>query len=42
MSIERMFESAPNVDALSDLCHDRKLAEIAIRRHAGFAAAGRA
>ncbi|HUE56412.1 MAG TPA: hypothetical protein VMO76_11305 [Candidatus Udaeobacter sp.] len=42
MSIKRMFETAPYFDALSDLCHNRKRLEIAIRRHTGVAAAGHA
>jgi hypothetical protein len=39
MSIKRMFETARNADALNDLRHGQKRAEIAIRRHTGFAAA---
>jgi hypothetical protein len=42
MGIKRMFETARDADGLTDLCHDRKRAEIAILGHTGFAAAGRA
>lgn len=41
MSIKGMFETAPNADALSDLCQGQKRTEFEIRRHTGFAAAGR-
>jgi len=37
-----MFETARDADAFSDLCHGQKRAEIGIRRHTGFAAAGHA
>jgi hypothetical protein len=41
MSIKRMFETARDADALSDLCHVPKRAEIVIGRQTGFAASGR-
>ena len=42
MSIKQMFETAPHLDALSDLCHGQKRGEMAIRRYTGRVAAGRA
>jgi hypothetical protein len=42
MSIKRMFETARDADAFSDLCYGQKRSEIAIRCRTGFAAAERA
>ena len=42
MSIKRMFETAPNADALSDLRHNRKRTVSEIQGRCCFAAAGRA